>query len=150
MKAQEKLNKIKNILDRMNDLMNQGVWDENQIDHVLTCHKESIVPSLKFAGKLICQLDTLREEIQKILYPALYEDYDLWLKERVISDPKVLAGEPTFKETRLSVKKIGEMFSTHKEKAIEEIEKDYPYLSELDIHFAHTFYRLELQKKERA
>ena len=60
-----------------------------------------------------------------------------WKEGRVVLYPKVLAGEPVFKDSRLSVRHIGGLPVSEKAAILE----DYPYLSEADIQFARVFSR---------
>jgi uncharacterized protein (DUF433 family) len=61
-----------------------------------------------------------------------------WKKQLIIDD-RVLAGEPAFPRSRLSVRYIGGMLSNGAKAA--EIQEDYPYLSEEDLEFALRFTR---------
>ena len=69
--------------------------------------------------------------------------FEAWKHDRVVEDENILAGEPTFRGTRLAVRKVGAMIERHGEKAVKEIREDYPYLrlSEEDIEFAPRFVR---------
>jgi uncharacterized protein (DUF433 family) len=60
-----------------------------------------------------------------------------WKERRVTCDPKILGGEPVFKDSRLSVRHIGGLGVSEKAAILE----DYPYLSSDDIHFAGIFAR---------
>jgi len=58
---------------------------------------------------------------------------------RIISDPSILFGKPTFKGTRIPVEIIIEKISDGE--AIESVLKSYPQLSEEDITEALAFVR---------
>jgi uncharacterized protein (DUF433 family) len=65
------------------------------------------------------------------------ESFFSWKECRVVSDPKILGGEPVFAGSRLSVRHIGGLPASERAGILE----DYPYLSENDIHFARVFSR---------
>ena len=67
--------------------------------------------------------------------------FEAWKSTRVVEDPNVLAGEPTFKGTRVPVRKVGEMLRTHGKAAESEIAEDYPALTKEDLEFALRFVR---------
>ena len=58
--------------------------------------------------------------------------YEEWLSEDIVCDPNVLGGEPTFKGTRLAVRRIGAVPTGHEMEVLQE----YPYLSLQDIEYA--------------
>jgi uncharacterized protein (DUF433 family) len=60
-------------------------------------------------------------------------------RDRVVEDDRILAGEPTLRGTRLSVRKIGDMINAHGERAITEIREDYPSVTEDDLEFAPRY-----------
>lgn len=64
---------------------------------------------------------------------------DLYRKglTRVVSDGRILAGEPVFRGTRLSVRHIGAM--RLKGEPSDRIREDYPELSPEDIEFAALY-----------
>lgn len=62
-----------------------------------------------------------------------------WKKKRIVTDEKVLGGEPTFRESRLAVRQIGGMLLKGASK--DEILDDYPYLTGEDIEFAPVYTR---------
>ena len=70
---------------------------------------------------------------------ARVEPFMKWKRVRVTEDPTILAGEPVFKRTRLSVRKIGEMLLRDDVDLSAEIREDYPYLTTDDIEFAPKF-----------
>jgi uncharacterized protein (DUF433 family) len=60
-------------------------------------------------------------------------------KQRLVTDDRVLAGEPVFPGSRLAVRHVGGMLL--RGASIDEIRDDYPYLSNDDLEFASTFAR---------
>lgn len=66
-------------------------------------------------------------------------EFETWQQLRVVSDPEVMGGEPTFKDSRLTVRRIGGMLS--KGEPIEDIREDYPYLTDEDVKFAKIYFR---------
>jgi uncharacterized protein (DUF433 family) len=69
---------------------------------------------------------------------------DLYKKglARIISDKKILAGEPVFRGTRLSVRHVGGMRLNGE--PTERIIEDYPDLSAEDVEFAALYTALRL------
>jgi uncharacterized protein (DUF433 family) len=65
------------------------------------------------------------------------ESFREWKERRVVWDPKILGGEPVFRDSRLSVRHIGGLPASEKAGILE----DYPYLNEDDLHFAGVFAR---------
>jgi uncharacterized protein (DUF433 family) len=63
--------------------------------------------------------------------------FDAWKKSRVLTDERVLAGEPTFPESRLAIRHVGGMLL--RGASMEEVREDYPYLRDEDIEFATIF-----------
>jgi uncharacterized protein (DUF433 family) len=59
--------------------------------------------------------------------------FDKWKATRTVEDPSILAGEPVFRGSRLSVRHIGLLSGRA---AVSTILEDYPYLSVDDLLFA--------------
>jgi uncharacterized protein (DUF433 family) len=78
----------------------------------------------------VIDLALLSEQLQ-----ARIERFNSW-QSRLVSDPAILGGEPVFPESRLSVRKVGELM---KRGGRGEILEDYPYLQEEDLTFAHIY-----------
>lgn len=72
------------------------------------------------------------------------ERFEAW-KKKIVTNPKILGGEPVFPNSRLSVRHIGDLVMND---GIDEIREDYPYLSEQDIEFARL-YTLAYPKRGR-
>ncbi len=64
--------------------------------------------------------------------------FEIWREELVVSDD-ILGGEPVFPNSRLAVRRVGEMRGRGRGVESAEILKDYPYLSARDIEFACLF-----------
>jgi uncharacterized protein (DUF433 family) len=62
-----------------------------------------------------------------------------WKEKRVESDPEVLAGAPIFKDSRLSVRRIGLL--AQRGESTTDILRDYPYLTSEDVKYAALFVR---------
>lgn len=58
-------------------------------------------------------------------------------KERITIDPEILGGKPVIKGTRISVEFILELYASGASK--EEILRNYPHLSEENIHAALSY-----------
>jgi uncharacterized protein (DUF433 family) len=60
-------------------------------------------------------------------------------KNKLVTDDRILAGEPVFPGTRLAVRQIGGMMQRGAPAV--EIREDYPYLTDEDLEFARMFAR---------
>jgi uncharacterized protein (DUF433 family) len=78
------------------------------------------------------RLDRIAKDAEDKL--ARFED---WKKRRLVTDPNVVGGEPTFVKTRLAVRHIGGMLL--RGASIKEVREDYPYLKDEDIDFAPLY-----------
>jgi uncharacterized protein (DUF433 family) len=65
--------------------------------------------------------------------------FEAWKQKRVVTDEKVLGGEPTFTKSRLAVRHVGGMLLKGASK--NEVLEDYPYLEDEDIEFAPVYTR---------
>ena len=63
-----------------------------------------------------------------------------WGRRRIVSKPDVLAGEPVFRGTRISLQHIASLF--RKGVPEKEIAEDFPALSSRDLAYARLFSRL--------
>jgi uncharacterized protein (DUF433 family) len=61
-------------------------------------------------------------------------------RDRVVSRPEVLGGEPVFDGTRISVRFVGER--ARKGEAVEDLLGDYPALEAADVEFARMYVAL--------
>ena len=62
--------------------------------------------------------------------------FDLW-RAHVVASDDILGGEPVFPNSRLAVRRVGEML--RRGASIEELREDYPFLSDEDLEFAPLF-----------
>ena len=85
-------------------------------------------------GVLRLRLRTIAEEVSDRLVP-----FYRWRDARVVSNPAVLGGEPVFRDSRLSVRRVGEALERGEKVAT--IREDYPYLTAEDIEFAPRYVR---------
>ncbi len=69
-----------------------------------------------------------------------------FMKERIIVDPKILAGKPIIKGTRISVEFILELLSSGL--SIEEVLIEYPHLKKEDIQAALRYATSVLKHEE--
>lgn len=96
--------------------------------------------TLDFGPVLELKLAKVAKEVTDTL-----ERFMAWKSRRVVSNPKILGGEPVFSKSRLSVRHIGALVMNG---GTDEIREDYPYLSEEDIEFA-KLYTLAYPKRGR-
>ena len=84
--------------------------------------------------------DCLYLDLDKVV-EAVGPRVDLYMDglKKIEEKSAILAGEPVYKGTRLSVFHIGKMLD--RGESIENILKDYPYLEKDDVRFAHLYYR---------
>src|SRR5262249_14408833 len=64
--------------------------------------------------------------------------FEAW-KKKLVTDEKVLGGEPVFPQSRLPVRQVRGMLL--RGASPEEIREDYPYLKAEDLEFAPVFTR---------
>ena len=62
--------------------------------------------------------------------------FEAW-KHQLVIDDRILGGEPVFPRSRLAVRNVGGM--RLRGASIDEIRRDYPYLSVEDIEFARMY-----------
>jgi uncharacterized protein (DUF433 family) len=62
--------------------------------------------------------------------------FEEWQTSRVVRDLEILAGEPIFRDSRLSVRHIGLRAGRDSHA---EILEDYPYLDDDDVMFAAVY-----------
>jgi uncharacterized protein (DUF433 family) len=86
------------------------------------------------AGVLRLRLRTVAEEVSERLVP-----FYRWRDARVVSDPRTLGGEPVFRGSRLSVRRVGDAIARGEDLAA--IRADYPYLTAEDLEFAPRYAR---------
>jgi len=66
------------------------------------------------------------------------ERFDAW-KQKLVTDDRILGGEPVFPKTRLAVRHVGGMLL--KGASIGEVREDYPYLDDDDLELAKVYAR---------
>jgi uncharacterized protein (DUF433 family) len=66
------------------------------------------------------------------------ERFVAW-KRKLVTDDRVLGGEPVFPKTRLAVRHVGGILL--RGASIDEVREDYPYLSNEDLEFASMYVR---------
>jgi uncharacterized protein (DUF433 family) len=62
--------------------------------------------------------------------------FETWKTAKVLTDASILAGEPVFRGSRLSVRHIGQLAARE---SIDVILEDYPYLTSEDVLFAGRY-----------
>ncbi len=77
------------------------------------------------------KLASLKKDVEERL-----DRFTEW-KRGLVTDEKILGGEPVFPRSRLAVRQIGAMLL--RGAATEEIREDYPYLTDEDIEFARLY-----------
>ncbi|WP_330203412.1 DUF433 domain-containing protein [Cyanobacterium sp. Dongsha4] len=80
---------------------------------------------------LVLQLDQVNEELS-----GLIKQFNNW-KSELITDTNILGGETVFPQSRLSVRRIGNLLN--RGETLENILEDYPFLSQEDLKFAQLF-----------
>jgi uncharacterized protein (DUF433 family) len=78
--------------------------------------------------KIWIECKTYRKTVEKNV--AAYR----WGKERVVSSPEILGGEPVFRGTRIPLEHIAALF--RKDVTTEEIAEDFPSLDSRDLEYA--------------
>ena len=66
------------------------------------------------------------------------ERFSRW-RERLVTSPSILGGEPVFPKSRLAVRHIGTLLN--RGASVAEIREDYPYLTDSDLEFSQLFVR---------
>lgn len=61
------------------------------------------------------------------------------MTHRIVSNPSILQGTPTFEGTRLSVSHIQGLLKRFGDDILPEIRRDYPYLTDEDIENARNW-----------
>lgn len=82
---------------------------------------------------LTLQIGTVVRDVESRV--KAFEDW----KEKLVTSPDVLGGEPVFPKSRLAVRHVGAI--AERGEPVEHILADYPYITETDVEFARTFTR---------
>ncbi len=113
-----------------------GVDDRKKLHDVIAVamSKRQRPPRVEISPVLEVRLDRLASDAERRL-----GRFEAWKEKRVVTDEKVLGGEPTFPKSRLAVRHLGGMLLKGASK--DEVLEDYPYLKEEDIEFAPVYTR---------
>jgi uncharacterized protein (DUF433 family) len=127
------------VLDRIAELEPPVEWRRRMLASIRNAlmHGRLSAVSDEFeliAGVLRLRLRTVAEEVSEQLVP-----FYRWRDARVVSDPEILAGEPVFRGSRLSVRRIGH--AIERGEKLGTIREDYPYLTAEDLEFAPRYAR---------
>jgi uncharacterized protein (DUF433 family) len=90
--------------------------------------------SVELSPVLELKLGQVTGEVQSMI-----ERFEQWKRERVVTDPDIMGGEPVFANTRLTVRHIGSMMLRARADTLREIREDYLYLTPEDIELAKLF-----------
>ncbi|NER24763.1 MAG: DUF433 domain-containing protein [Symploca sp. SIO1C2] len=92
---------------------------------------EESASTVEFAKFFVLQLNSINQELSELI-----SQFNEW-KVRLVTDPNTMGGQTVFPGSRLSVHHIGKIIE--RGELLEEIQEDYPYLSELDLKFAPLY-----------
>jgi uncharacterized protein (DUF433 family) len=127
------------VLDRLSELEPSVEWRRRMLASIRNALMHGRISAVSnelelVAGVLHLRLRALAEEVSEQLVP-----FYRWREACVVSDPAILGGEPVFRDSRLSVRRIGDAIE-HGE-AVASVLEDYPYLTEQDVEFARRYTR---------
>ncbi|HVV48761.1 MAG TPA: DUF433 domain-containing protein [Polyangia bacterium] len=126
------------VVHSLNDLEPSVEWRRSLLTsirkHLVHSSVSSIPKELELVHGVSLHLRSLVEEVWERVF-----SFSRWCDRRVSSDPAVLGGEPVFRGSRLSVRRIGE--AAELAGAVGELLEDYSYLKPEDIEFARRFVR---------
>jgi uncharacterized protein (DUF433 family) len=127
------------VLDRLAELQPPVEWRRRMLRSIRKAlmhgHLSGVSEELEIVrGVLQLRLRTVAEEVSDQLVP-----FYRWRNARVVADPAILAGEPVFRGSRLSVRRVGEALQRGEKAAT--IHEDYPNLTAEDIEFAPRYVR---------
>jgi len=126
------------VVHSLNDLEPSVEWRRSLLtsirNHLLHVPMSSLPKELELVHGVSLHLRSLVEEVWERV-----SSFSLWCDRRVGSDPAILGGEPVFRGSRLSVRRIGE--AAERRGALPELLEDYSYLKPEDIEFARRFVR---------
>jgi uncharacterized protein (DUF433 family) len=113
-----------------------GVDDRKKLHEVIASamSKRQRPPRVDISPVLEMRLDRIASDAEGKL-----GRFEAWKKSRVVTDERVLGGEPTFPKSRLAVRHVGGMIL--KGASTDELLGDYPYLKDDDIEFAPVYTR---------
>jgi uncharacterized protein (DUF433 family) len=113
-----------------------GVEDRRKLFEIVTREvgRTRATPNLiSFSPVLKLRLGPTIRQLRRKL-----ERFTSW-KRKLAVNPKILGGEPVFRNSRLSVRSIGGLLD--RGASPESIREDYPYLDYEDLEFARIFAR---------
>ena len=127
------------VLDRLSELEPSVEWRRRTLASIRKALMHGRLSAVSdelelVAGVLRLRLRTLAEDVSEQLVP-----FYRWRDARVVSDPAILGGESVFRDSRLSVRRIGEAIERGEKLAT--IREDYPYLTTEDLEFAPRYAR---------
>lgn len=127
------------VLDRLSELEPSVEWRRRMLASIRKALMHGRLSAVSdelelVAGVLRLRLRTLAEDVSERLVP-----FYRWRDARVVSDPAILGGESVFRDSRLSVRRIGEAIERGEKLAT--IREDYPYLTAEDLEFAPRYAR---------
>lgn len=127
------------VLDRLAELEPPVEWRRRMLASIRNAlahgHMSAVSEELELVpGVLQLRLRNVAEEVSERLMP-----FYRWRDARVASDPAILGGEPVFRGSRLSVRRVGEALERGEKAAT--MREDYPYLTADDIEFAPRYVR---------
>ena len=113
-----------------------GVEDRRRL---LKTVRETVQAGIKasdtvpFSDVVMLKLGSVAHDVE-----AKVESFFRW-RDTLVTDRRVLVGEPVFPKSRLSVRHVGAL--VERGAATSEILEDYPYLTDRDLQFALVFVR---------
>jgi uncharacterized protein (DUF433 family) len=110
-----------------------GVDDRKKLYRLIAAALAERTPpkSIELGAYLELRLASAVHEVK-----ARIDRFTKW-KKRLFTRDDILGGEPVFPNSRLAVRKIGEM--ARRGGSVKDILDDYPYLDEHDVEFAKQF-----------
>ncbi len=127
------------VLDRLAELEPPVEWRRRMLASIRKALMHGRISAVSEELELVpgvfqLRLRTVVEEVSERLVP-----FYRWRDARVVSDPAILGGEPVFRGSRLSVRRVGE--ALERREKIATIREDYAYLSAKDVEFARRYVR---------
>lgn len=110
-----------------------GIDDRKRLHALVLAAVKTMHPTIALSP--ICEVHLA--EIMRDVTVKLRR-FTAW-KERLVTDARILAGEPVFPRSRLAVRQIGDMHL--RGASVAELREDYPYLKDEDIELAALYVR---------
>jgi uncharacterized protein (DUF433 family) len=111
-----------------------GVEDRRKLFEIVAREvgpKKTTPDMIPFSPVVMLRLGPLVREIRQRV-----QRFAVW-KRKIVTDSKILGGEPVFPKSRLSVRNVGRLLE--RGASPESIRDDYPYLSDEDLELARLF-----------